>query len=107
MVKYVLIVMSLMFLLGCEAKQATQNVQPTEVIQDVKSTEEVFMATEDADILYFYVIDDLHRVVGFGSWGDDGLFHIVTLTGKVWDIPATAKIIRSEVTKAAIASQTE
>ena len=98
MVKYVLIVMSLMFLLGCEAKQATQ---------DIKPVEEVFMATEDVDILYFYIIDDLHRVVGFGSWGDDGLFHIVTLTGKVWDIPATAKIIRSEVTKTAIASQTE
>ena len=97
MLKYLLVVMSIMFLMGCEAKQVTQET----------TTEEVYTTKNDADILYFYVIDDIHRVVGFGSWGDDGLFHITTLTSQVWDVPASSVVIRSEVTKEALASQTK
>jgi hypothetical protein len=73
-----------------------------------KEAQEAEQAAIDAQTIYTYDINDgLHVVIGFGEWGDDGRFHILSVTGKPWDVAPDVKIEQSIPTREDIFRQTK
>lgn len=48
-------------------------------------------------LLREYNVDDLHTIVGVGSWTNDGQFRIESYDGQVWNIPQSVEILEGPV----------